>query len=133
MITITKKQLIWLALSIVILLLGALLSMCNSEPTGTPLKSNPMEDHQVLNETKDATERWKKAERWYSQSCSLCHGENREGRLRNPALSEVHKKYTTQTLYEIIINGKGDMAGGFLQGIEARIVAEWLVEVLSLE
>lgn len=66
------------------------------------------------------------AERWYQQSCSLCHGEALEGRMQNPAIIDSRSKYTEDEIYQIIINGKRDMPGGFLQGDEAKKVAEWI-------
>lgn len=66
------------------------------------------------------------AERWYMQSCSLCHGESLEGRMQNPAIIDSRSKYTEDEIYLIIVDGKRDMPGGFLQGDEAKSVAEWI-------
>jgi cytochrome c551 len=69
-----------------------------------------------------------KAEKWYQQSCSLCHGSELEGKLGNPALIDIKDNYTLDKVYKIIIDGTGDMPGGFLQGAEARSVAEWIIK-----
>ena len=69
------------------------------------------------------------AKRWYKQSCSLCHGEALEGKMDNPALLDLGERYTSDEIYQIIVNGKQNMPGGFLQGTEAQAVAEWLIEV----
>lgn len=131
MITITKNQLIWFALSVVILFAGALLSTCtDKENSGESLQVNSSDQKDLVSKGKFSAERLEQAERWYTQSCQLCHGVEREGRFGHPKLADIHKKYKTEDIYDIIINGKGDMAGGFLQGIEAKTVAEWLVEVL---
>lgn len=65
------------------------------------------------------------AEKLYKASCSSCHGGNLEGRV-GPDLTEVGSRYTKEEIEDIIVNGKGQMSGGFLKGEEAAAVAEWL-------
>jgi len=68
------------------------------------------------------------AELWYKQSCSLCHGAKLDGNLSNPSLVGIGQKLSVDEVNKIILDGTGDMPGGFLQGTEAQKVAEWVVE-----
>ncbi|AST93324.1 hypothetical protein BC6307_19680 [Sutcliffiella cohnii] len=67
------------------------------------------------------------AEKLYQQSCQSCHGGNLEGGF-GPQLSQVGNKYSKEEIEDIILNGQGNMRGGFLKGEEASTVAAWLAE-----
>lgn len=61
----------------------------------------------------------------YDQKCSMCHGDNLEGKSA-PALKTVGATYDKDGILEIINNGKGRMPKGTVKGEEAEKVAEWL-------
>ncbi|OEF97810.1 c-type cytochrome [Desulfuribacillus alkaliarsenatis] len=130
---IDKKHWMWLGISVTIVSLAIILSMCTGSPfigdrTNTEASSENVEESKEQS-TAEIEQQRMNAKRWYNQSCALCHGEQLEGRLQNPPLLNTAKKYTADQVYTIIIDGRGDMTGGFLQGDEARAVAEWLIEI----
>lgn len=65
------------------------------------------------------------AQKLFNQKCSSCHGENLEGGA-GPALNNVGSKLSKEDIENIILEGKGGMPKGLLQGEEASSVAEWL-------
>ncbi|KIL49958.1 cytochrome c551 [Jeotgalibacillus soli] len=60
-------------------------------------------------------------------SCIGCHGENLEG-ASGPSLQEIGSSLTKDEILETIVEGKGRMPGGLLEGEQAEAVAEWLSE-----
>ncbi|MEK3935433.1 cytochrome c551 [Sporosarcina sp. FSL W7-1349] len=67
------------------------------------------------------------AEALYSKSCIGCHGGNLEG-ASGPKLSDVGSRLSEEEIHTIILEGKGNMPPGLLQGEEADAVAKWLSE-----
>ncbi|MFC4768950.1 c-type cytochrome [Effusibacillus consociatus] len=66
------------------------------------------------------------AAKTFGQTCASCHGVDLKGQV-GPALLGVGNKYTPEQIQEIIKNGKPPaMPAGFLQGEDAKKVAEWL-------
>ncbi|ARF15116.1 cytochrome C551 [Sporosarcina sp. P12(2017)] len=67
------------------------------------------------------------AEAVVQQSCASCHGGNLEGGA-GPALDKAGATHSEEEIHDIIINGKGAMPPGIIQGEEADAVAAWLAE-----
>ncbi|UII55598.1 cytochrome c [Cytobacillus spongiae] len=65
------------------------------------------------------------AEKLYSQKCSSCHGQNLEGGV-GPGLEQIGASLSATDIEKTIVEGKGAMPSGLLQGEEATAVAEWL-------
>ncbi|MBO0603329.1 cytochrome c [Sporosarcina sp. E16_3] len=68
-------------------------------------------------------------EKVVSTSCIACHGGNLE--LKGgvgPALSNVGDHMTETEIHDVIVNGRGSMPGGLIEGAEATAVAKWLSE-----
>ncbi|WP_238985117.1 c-type cytochrome [Bacillus kwashiorkori] len=63
----------------------------------------------------------------FLQSCASCHGKDFKSGYA-PDLDVIGSKYTSEEIEKIILNGKGQMRGGFLKGEDAKKVAEWLAE-----
>lgn len=71
----------------------------------------------------------KKPENLYNQKCSSCHGSELQGSgTAIPNLTEVGARLSEDEIEDIILNGRGKMAGGYLKGADATAVAEWLSE-----
>ena len=126
--TIGKKELKLLLIfgcGAVLLILAFMLQ--DNMQIGGNLSTDVLADDGTLNDDieEDASNN---AELWYKQSCSLCHGAELNGNLSNPSLVGIGQKLTVDEVNKIILDGKGDMPGGFLQGVEAQKVAEWIVE-----
>lgn len=65
----------------------------------------------------------------YKQKCSSCHGAELQGSgTAIPNLTEVGSRLSAEEIENIIVNGRGKMAGGYLNGDDAIAVAEWLSE-----
>ncbi|MDF2945679.1 MAG: cytochrome [Bacillales bacterium] len=60
----------------------------------------------------------------YQDRCGGCHGDKLQGSPIGPALTNI--KLSEEEIESIIVNGKGEMAGGFLTGEDARTVTKWL-------
>lgn len=66
-------------------------------------------------------------EKKFQQKCSMCHGVNlNDGRGDVPDLTTVGSRLSKEEIEDVILNGRGAMPGGQLQGEEASAVAEWL-------
>ena len=77
----------------------------------------------------DATDKAKNPEQLYMQKCSSCHGGELQGSgSAIPNLQKVWSRLSAEEIQDIIENGKGAMAGGYLKGEDAKVVAEWLAE-----
>ncbi|MDF2607179.1 MAG: cytochrome [Bacillales bacterium] len=61
----------------------------------------------------------------YQDRCGGCHGDKLQGSPIGPALTSI--KLSEEEIQSIILNGKGEMAGGFLTGEDAKTVSKWLV------
>jgi cytochrome c551 len=71
----------------------------------------------------------KDPETLFLQRCSMCHGDNLEGGevgAQVPALKNVGSSMTQEEIENIIVNGKGAMSSGLLEGEDVKLVAEWL-------
>ncbi|MRX72211.1 c-type cytochrome [Bacillus lacus] len=68
------------------------------------------------------------AEELYLQSCASCHGQNFQGGA-GPSLENIGGKYDHDQIESIILNGRGNMPKGILQGEDATVVAQWLSEM----
>ncbi len=62
------------------------------------------------------------------QRCATCHGGNLQGMGNTPALNDVGSRYSEEEILDIILNGKGNMPPGLVQGEEAEALAAWLAE-----
>ncbi|OEH86780.1 hypothetical protein BHU72_00465 [Desulfuribacillus stibiiarsenatis] len=127
LITIGKREIIWIAIAVVVVVVTILAIVFRD---GQEVISNqsgvaPIGNKQEQSEESTIDDR-ESAARWYKQSCSLCHGDDKEGRLDYPSLIHVKEKYTVDEIYLIITEGTREMHGGFLQGKEAEAVARWL-------
>ncbi|MFC4353601.1 cytochrome c551 [Chryseomicrobium palamuruense] len=69
------------------------------------------------------------AEAVVNQKCISCHGGNLEGQGNAPALNDVGSRLSEQEILTVILEGKGGMPGGIIQGAEAEAVAAWLAEM----
>lgn len=67
------------------------------------------------------------AEAVVQQSCASCHGGNLEGGA-GPALENIGASLSEEEIHDVIVNGKGAMPPGIIQGEEADAVAAWLAE-----
>lgn len=71
----------------------------------------------------------KDPEELYKQKCSSCHGGELQGSgTAIPNLTEVGSRLSAGDIEDIIVNGRGKMAGGYLKDEDATAVAEWLAE-----
>lgn len=68
------------------------------------------------------------AEAVANQKCISCHGGNLEGQGNFPALNDVGSRLSEEEILTIILEGRGAMPGGIIQGEEAEAVAAWLAE-----
>ncbi|ASN04736.1 cytochrome c551 [Virgibacillus necropolis] len=66
-----------------------------------------------------------KAEEVFQNNCAYCHGSDLSGGA-GPDLTEVGSRYSKEEITEIIINGKGAMPAGLVEGENADILASWL-------
>lgn len=64
-----------------------------------------------------------------NQKCISCHGSNLEGQGNFPALNDVGSRLSEQEILTVILEGRGAMPGGIIQGAEAEAVAAWLAEM----
>lgn len=102
---------------------GLVLSGCGGgDDTDT---TAPSENNNAATEAPATTA---SGEELYKQSCASCHGQNLEGRGNAPALATVGSTYSAEEIQNIILNGKGTMPPGILQGEDAAAVAAWLAE-----
>lgn len=62
------------------------------------------------------------------ESCVTCHGGNLQGMGNTPALADVGSRLSEDEIHDVIVNGRGGMPGGLLQGEEAEAAAAWLAE-----
>lgn len=63
----------------------------------------------------------------YDNKCASCHGQNFEGGV-GPDLTKVGASLSKDDIEKLIVEGKGSMPAGQLQGEEAAQVATWLSE-----
>lgn len=61
-------------------------------------------------------------------SCISCHGGNLEGMGNTPSLADVGGRLSEEEIHNVIVNGRGGMPGGLLQGEDAEAAAAWLAE-----
>ncbi|MCM3388636.1 cytochrome c [Ureibacillus chungkukjangi] len=61
-------------------------------------------------------------------SCTSCHGGNLQGMGNTPALSDVGSRLSEEEIHDVILNGRGGMPGGLLQGEDAEAAAAWLAQ-----
>lgn len=77
----------------------------------------------------ETSDKAKNPEELYMQKCSSCHGGELQGSGNAiPNLQKVGSRLSAEEIQKIIENGRGAMAGGYLKGEDAKIVAEWLAE-----
>ena len=69
------------------------------------------------------------AEAVVNQRCISCHGNNLEGQGNFPALNDVGSRLSEAEILTVILEGKGAMPGGIIEGAEAEAVAAWLAEM----
>lgn len=62
------------------------------------------------------------------ESCVSCHGGNLEGMGNTPSLADVGSRLSEDEIHDVIINGRGGMPGGLLQGEDAEAAAAWLAQ-----
>ena len=60
------------------------------------------------------------------ESCIGCHGGDLGGMGNIPSLQDVGSRYSEEEILNIILNGKGGMPAGLLEGAEAEAAAAWL-------
>lgn len=61
-------------------------------------------------------------------TCVSCHGGNLEGMGNAPSLTDVGSRLSEDEIHETILNGRGGMPGGLLQGEDAEAAAAWLAQ-----
>ncbi len=59
-------------------------------------------------------------------NCISCHGGNLEGMGNTPSLADVGSRLSEEEIHDVILNGRGGMPGGLLQGEDAEAAAAWL-------
>lgn len=89
--------------------------------------SEPVDDATDTGTEEQATTTDVDAEAVVQQSCASCHGGNLEGGV-GPALTDVGATHSEEEIHEIIMNGKGAMPAGLIDGEEADAVAAWLAD-----
>ncbi|HWL11576.1 MAG TPA: cytochrome c [Ureibacillus sp.] len=62
------------------------------------------------------------------ETCVTCHGGNLEGMGNTPSLADVGDRLSEDEIQDVILNGRGGMPGGLLQGEDAEAAAAWLAE-----
>ncbi|WP_428911007.1 cytochrome c551 [Niallia sp. Krafla_26] len=65
-------------------------------------------------------------EKIYTQKCSSCHGVELQGQGHFPELNTVGSRLSQEEIEKTILEGKGAMPPGLIQGEEASAVAQWL-------
>lgn len=65
------------------------------------------------------------AEKLYNQKCSSCHAADLSGGV-GPDLKTIGATLSKEDIEKAIVDGKGAMPAGLLQGDEAASVSEWL-------
>lgn len=63
----------------------------------------------------------------YQQNCASCHGADLSGGA-GPELSQVGSNLSEDEIRDIIVNGKGSMPGGLVDGEDLDAVVAWLSE-----
>ncbi|SOC16986.1 cytochrome c551 [Ureibacillus xyleni] len=61
-------------------------------------------------------------------NCATCHGGNLEGMGSTPSLADVGTRLSEDEILDVILNGRGGMPGGLLQGGDAEAAAAWLAQ-----
>ncbi|KGR75792.1 cytochrome c551 [Ureibacillus sinduriensis] len=61
-------------------------------------------------------------------NCISCHGGNLEGMGNTPSLADVGSRLSEDEIHDVIVNGRGGMPGGLLQGEDAEAAAAWLAQ-----
>ena len=69
-----------------------------------------------------------KGEELVKSNCISCHGGNLEGMGNTPSLSDVGSRLSEEEIHDVIVNGRGGMPKGLLQGDDAEAAAAWLAE-----
>lgn len=60
------------------------------------------------------------------ESCVTCHGGNLQGMGNTPSLADVGTRLSEDEILDVILNGRGGMPAGLLQGEDAEAAAAWL-------
>ncbi|MDI7743049.1 cytochrome c [Lysinibacillus fusiformis] len=63
-----------------------------------------------------------------TSNCTSCHGGNLEGMGNAPSLADVGSRLSEEEIHEVILNGRGGMPPGLLQGEDAEAAAAWLAQ-----
>ena len=61
-------------------------------------------------------------------NCTTCHGGNLEGMGSTPSLADVGSRLSEDEILNVILNGRGGMPAGLLQGEDAEAAAAWLAQ-----
>ncbi|QCR33634.1 cytochrome c551 [Lysinibacillus sp. SGAir0095] len=61
-------------------------------------------------------------------NCISCHGGNLEGMGNTPSLADVGGRLSEEEIHDVIVNGRGGMPKGLLQGEDAEAAAAWLAQ-----
>ncbi|WP_422123773.1 cytochrome c551 [Planococcus sp. X10-3] len=111
--------------SLMALLFGTtlILGACGGDDTAEP---EPAEE--TPTETPAGEETTVDAEQIVNQQCISCHGENLEGQGNFPALNDVGSRLSEEEILTVILEGRGTMPAGIIEGEEAEAVAAWLSE-----
>lgn len=65
----------------------------------------------------------------YKQACAACHAQDLSGFV-GPSLQQVGSRLSEEEIYDIIVNGRGEMPGGTVQeDYIAAALAQWLSEM----
>jgi cytochrome c550 len=67
-------------------------------------------------------------ELYEAKGCITCHGDKLQGQGNAPKLADVGARLSEEEIKDVLLNGKGAMPGGLVQGAEADAVAKWLSE-----
>lgn len=127
-----------------LLILGAILVMallvaCPAEEPAPPPEEEPgleepiddvedpaeegVEDEEMEEEALADPELIARGEEVVQQNCLMCHGQDLQGMGNAPGLLHAGQQFTTEELYDILVNGIGAMPGGTARGEEEAVIA----------
>lgn len=111
--------------SLMALLFGTalILGACGGDETAEPEPAEETPEEAPAEEESSVD-----AEQIVNQNCISCHGENLEGQGNFPALNDVGSRLSEDEILTVILEGRGAMPEGIIQGEEAEAVAAWLAD-----
>ncbi|RHW36633.1 cytochrome c [Lysinibacillus yapensis] len=119
----------WLALVFGSALFLAACGGGDEEATNTNNETeNTTTENETTNEGTSGETAAAEGEALVRETCATCHGGNLQGMGNTPSLADVGSRLSEEEIHDVIVNGRGGMPGGLLQGEEAEAAAAWLAQ-----